>query len=136
MNERHIYITVKDMDRLGRLMLTAISDAPDLEPLRALDRELDRAQGVRPEEIPPDVVTMNSKLRMTDLSSGEERIVTLVYPDQANDADRISILSALGTALLGYRVGDEIRWEMPAGSLHLRIEELLYQPEAAGNYSE
>lgn len=136
MNDRHIYITVKDMDRLGRLMLTAISDAPDLEPLRALDRELDRAQAVRPEEIPPDVVTMNSKLRMTDLSSGEERIVTLVYPDQANDADRISILSALGTALLGYRVGDEIRWEMPAGSLHLRIEELLYQPEAAGNYSE
>jgi regulator of nucleoside diphosphate kinase len=136
MNERHIYVTVKDMERLGRLVLAAISDAPDLEPLRALDRELDRAQVVRPEEVPPDVVTMNSKLRLTDLSAGEERVVTLVYPDQADDADRVSILSPLGTALLGYRVGDEIRWEMPGGHLHLRIEELLYQPEAAGNYGE
>lgn len=136
MKERQIYVTVSDMDRLGRLVLAAISDAPDLEPLRALDRELDRAQAVRPEEVPPDVITMNSKLRMTDLQSGTQRIVTLVYPDQANDADRVSILSPLGTALLGYRVGDEIRWETPAGSLHLRIEELLYQPEAAGNFSQ
>lgn len=136
MNERHIYVTVKDMDRLGRLVLAAISEAPDLEPLRALDGELDRAQAVRPEEVPPDVVTMNSKLRITDLATGQQRLVTLVYPDQANDEERVSILSPLGTALLGYRVGDEIRWEMPAGRLHLRIEELLYQPEAAGNYGE
>ncbi|MBW7935425.1 MAG: nucleoside diphosphate kinase regulator, partial [Gemmatimonadaceae bacterium] len=128
MNERQIYVTVSDMDRLGRLVLAAISNAPDLEPLRALDRELDRAQAVRPEEVPPDVITMNSKLRMTDLQSGTQRIVTLVYPDQANDADRVSILSPLGTALLGYRVGDEIRWETPTGDLHLRIDELLYQP--------
>lgn len=135
MNERQIYVTVSDMDRLGRLVLAAISDAPDLEPLRALDRELDRAQAVRPEEIPPDVITMNSKLRMTDLTSGTQRIVTLVYPDQANDDDRVSILSPLGTALLGYRVGDEIRWETPTGDLHLRIEELLYQPEAARDFS-
>lgn len=136
MNERHIYVTVKDMDRLGRLVLAAISDAPDLEPLRALDRELDRAQAVRPEQVPPDVVTMNSKLRMTDLTTGQERVVTLVYPDDGNGADRISILSPLGTALLGYRVGDEIRWQMPSGDLHVRVEELLYQPEAAGNFGE
>lgn len=136
MNERQIYVTVSDMDRLGRLVLAAISDAPDLEPLRALDRELDRAQAVRPEKIPPDVITMNSKLRMTDLQSGTQRIVTLVYPDQANDADRVSILSPLGTALLGYRVGDEIHWETPTGNLHLRIEELLYQPEAARDFSQ
>ncbi len=136
MKERQIYVTVSDMDRLGRLVLAAITDAPDLEPLRALDRELDRAQAVRPPDVPPDVVTMNSKLRMTDLAAGQQRIVTLVYPDQANDQERVSILSPLGTALLGYRVGDEIRWETPAGSLHLRIEELLYQPEAAGNLSQ
>lgn len=136
MNERQIYVTVSDMDRLGRLVLAAITDAPDLEPLRALDRELDRAQAVRPQDVPPDVVTMNSRLRLTDLSSGTERVVTLVYPDQANDTERVSILSALGTALLGYRVGDEIRWETPTETLHLRVEELLYQPEAAGNYGE
>ncbi|MEW6198030.1 MAG: nucleoside diphosphate kinase regulator [Planctomycetota bacterium] len=136
MKERQIYVTVSDMDRLGRLVLAAITDAPDLEPLRALDRELDRAQAVRPQDVPPDVVTMNSKLRMTDLATGQQRIVTLVYPDQANDEERVSILSPLGTALLGYRVGDEIRWETPTGNLHLRIEELLYQPEAARDFSQ
>lgn len=136
MKERQIYVTVSDMDRLGRLVMAAITDAPDLEPLHALDRELDRARAVRPQDVPPDVITMNSKLRMTDLATGQQRIVTLVYPDQANDQERVSILSPLGTALLGYRVGDEIRWETPAGSLHLRIEELLYQPEAAGNFSQ
>lgn len=136
MKERQIYVTVSDMDRLGRLVMAAITDAPDLEPLRALDRELDRAQAVRPQDVPPDVITMNSKLRMTDLATGQQRIVTLVYPDQANDEERVSILSQLGTALLGYRVGDEIRWETPTGSLHLRIEELLYQPEAARDFSQ
>lgn len=135
MNERHIYVTVSDMDRLGRMLLAAINEAPDLEPLRALDRELDRAQAVRREEIPPDVITMNSKLRMTDLDTGRQRVVTLVYPDKASDDDCVSILSPLGTALLGYRVGDEIRWDTPAGQLHLRIDELLYQPEAAGDFT-
>ena len=136
MKERQIYVTVSDMDRLGRLVLAAITDAPDLEPLRELDRELDRAQAVRPQDIPSDVITMNSKLRMTDLSTGQQRVVTLVYPHKAINDDNVSILSPLGTALLGYRVGDEIHWETSNGSLHLRIEELLYQPEAAGDFSQ
>jgi len=136
MAERRIYMTVSDMDRLGRMVLDAISDMPDLEPLRALEQELDRAEGVRPVDIPPDVITMNSKLRLTDLDSGTQRVVTLVYPQDANQGDSVSILSPLGTALLGYRVGNEIRWNTPSGSLHLRIDELLYQPEAAGDFSQ
>ena len=136
MKERQIYVTVSDMDRLGRLVMAAITEAPDLGPLRALDRELDRAQAVRPQDVPSDVITMNSKLRMTDLATGQQRVVTLVYPDKAIDDDSVSILSPLGTALLGYRVGDEIRWETPTGSLHLRIDELLYQPEAAGDFNQ
>lgn len=79
---------------------------------------------------------MNSKLRLTDLDSGTQRVVTLVYPQHANEDDRVSILSPLGTALLGYRVDDEIRWDTPTGPLHLRIDELLYQPEAAGDFSQ
>ena len=79
---------------------------------------------------------MNSKLRLTDLDSGTQRVVTLVYPQDANQGDSVSILSPLGTALLGYRVGNEIRWNTPSGSLHLRIDELLYQPEAAGDFSQ
>lgn len=133
MRKGQLYITVKDMERLGRLLLAAIGDGPDLEPLRALDRELDAAEAVRPEEVPPDVVTMNSQARIRDLVTGAERVVTLVYPEHANDTDRVSILTPLGTALLGYRVGDEFHRQTPEGELHVRVEALLYQPEAAGN---
>lgn len=133
MAERHIYVTVSDMDRLGRMLMAAISDAPNPESLQALDQELDRAQAVRPKDVPPDVITMNSKVRVTDLRTGAQRVVTLVYPEQADDPDHVSILSPLGTALLGYRVGDEIEWPTAAGTLHLRIDELLYQPESAGD---
>jgi len=136
MAERHICMTVSDMDHLGRMVLDAISGMLDLEPLRALDGELDRAEVVRPVESPPDVITMNTKLRLTDLDTGTQRVVTLVYLQQAREDDRVSILSPLGAALLGYRVGDEIRWETPTGLLHLRIDELLYQPEAAGDLSQ
>lgn len=136
MAERRIFVTGTDMIRLGRLVLKAINDAPDPEPLRALDQELDRAEIVRSEQIPADVITMNSKVRITDLDTGRQRTVTIVYPEEANDDDRVSILSPLGTALLGYRVGDEIRWEAPTGNLHLRIEESLYQPEAARDFSQ
>lgn len=133
MAERHIYVTVSDMDRLGRMLMAAISDAPDPESLQALDQELDRAQAVRPKDVPRDVITMNSKVRVTDLRTGAQRVVTLVYPEHADDPDHVSILSPVGTALLGYRVGDEIEWPTAAGALHLRIDELLYQPEAAGD---
>jgi regulator of nucleoside diphosphate kinase len=135
MAERHICVTVRDMERLGRVLLEAICDEPDLESLRALDQELDRAEAVRPEDVPPDVITMNSKVRMTDLETGGQREVTLVYPDRATAEDHVSILSPLGTALLGYRVGDEIEWGAGDSRVHVRIDEMLYQPESAGNYS-
>lgn len=93
-----------------------------------------RAKGVRPEDIPSDVITMNARLRLTDLSSGAQRIVTLVYPQDAHEDDSVSILSPPGTALLGYRVGDEIRRNTPTGPLRLRIDDLLQQPEAAGDF--
>ncbi len=122
MNERQIDVTVIDMDRVGCLVLAAIIDAPDLEPMRALVPEFDRAQAVRPEEVQPDVIAMNSKLRMTDLQSGKQRIVTLIYAEQANDDARVSIVSALGSALLWYRLGDEIRWGTPTRQLALAGE--------------
>jgi regulator of nucleoside diphosphate kinase len=136
MAKRRIYVTVNDMTRLGHLILSSISEAPDPDALHALEEELDRASPVRAADIPADVITMNSKVRLTDLDRGESREVTLVYPEQANQPDRVSILSALGTALLGYRVGDEIDWPTAEGRLRLRVEELLYQPEAAGRYHE
>lgn len=132
MNPRVIYITEADMRRLKPLIESMKTSRDDL---RGLQAELLQARVVAPKEVPPDVITMNSKARLRDLEDGEEVTYTLVFPDQANiEQGRISVVAPVGTAMLGHRVGDEFEWEVPAGSVRLRVEEVLYQPEAAGHY--
>lgn len=129
MTKRAIYVTVEDMARLGRLLISAAAVPPD-ESVRDLDEELGRANSVRPEAIPPDVVTMNSKVRITNLDSGEEQVFTLVFPEDADErVHKVSVLDPVGVAVLGYRVGDEIEWKTHGSALNLRIEEVMYQPE-------
>ncbi len=132
MNPRVIYITEADMRRLKPLIESMKTSRDDL---RGLQAELLQARVVAPKEVPPDVITMNSKARLRDLEDGEEVTYTLVFPDQANiEQGRISVVAPVGTAMLGHRVGDEFEWEVPAGSVRLRVEAVLYQPEAAGHY--
>lgn len=102
----------------------------------ALNAELDRAQMCRPEEMPHDVVTMNSRVKFRNLSDGEVRVRTLVYPAKMTDSNtQLSVMAPVGAALLGLRVGDTIHWELPGGTAtHLEVLELEYQPEAAGDY--
>ena len=100
-----------------------------------LEEELEWAQIVAPQEILGDVVTMNSQARVKDLDSNEEMVFTLVFPAEADyERGRLSVLAPIGTALLGYRAGDTVEWEVPGGVRRLKIEQVLYQPEAAGNY--
>jgi len=132
MNHRTIYITNTDMRRLQPLIETMKKSRDDL---RGLQAELEHARVVAPAEVPPDVITMNSKARLRDLETGEEVTYTLVFPDQANiEQGRISVVAPVGTAMLGHRVGDEFEWEVPAGAVRLRVEDVIYQPEAAGHY--
>jgi regulator of nucleoside diphosphate kinase len=59
----------------------------------------------------------------------------VVFPSEADsEQGKISILAPVGTALLGYRVGDTVEWKLPGGLRRLKIERILYQPEAAGDY--
>jgi len=132
-----IYITEFDVKRLKGLIKFAEErwDKRVLRYLRELDEELDRADIVRPEDIPTDVITMNSTFCVLDLDSEEELVYTLVFPANANSANgKIPILAPVGTAMLGYRVGDTVEWEVPAGLKRLKVEEIVYQPEAEGNY--
>jgi len=129
-------ITLSSLDavRLER-MLDSLSSKqfPDKDDLQA---ELDRANIVEPQEIPPDVVTMNSTVTFRVESSDKEFSLTLVYPNEADDSTRkISILAPVGSALLGLREGDEISWPKPGGGLLLvRILKVTYQPERAGEF--
>lgn len=134
MTRRTILITESDMRRLTRLVDSAKwflkRELPYVEQLEA---ELDRAEVVAAENIPQDVVTMNSQVRVLDLDARKETVYTLVFPPDADiSKNRISVLAPIGTALLGYRVGDVIEWQVPAGVKRLRVEEILYQPEAVG----
>jgi regulator of nucleoside diphosphate kinase len=135
MSNEAIYITDYDMERLRKLLRIEKAFNPDREDLEGLEAELSRAQVVSSREAPQDVVMMNSKVRFTDLDTGEEMIYTLVFPEEANiDRGRISVLAPIGTALLGYRVGDTLEWEVPAGLSRLKVAEILYQPEAEDCY--
>jgi len=132
MNPRVIYITQEDMNRL-RPLIEGIKHSRD--DLRGLQAELERARVVTATEVPPDVITMNSKARLRDLDTGEEMIFTVVFPGRASiEHDKISVVAPIGTAMLGHRVGDKFEWEVPAGSVRLQVEEVLYQPEAAGDF--
>ena len=136
MESRDIYITHYDLIRLKELLQVGVDFAErDRESLKSLQGELDRAHIVEPTAVPHDVVTMNSRIRIKDLETNAENIYTLVFPSEANLAQqKISILAPIGTALLGYRAGDTVKWQVPGGIRTLRIEEILYQPEAAGQY--
>ncbi len=132
MNTRVIYITEADMQRL-RPLIEGMKNSRD--DLRALESELKQARVVAPADVPPDVITMNSKARLRDLDTGEEMVFTVVFPGNASiEHDRISVVAPIGTAMLGHRVGDEFEWQVPAGLVRLRVEKVLYQPEAAGHY--
>ena len=136
MARRTIYITQFDKDRLERMLETYDEhEDADAKHLLALEEELRKCKVVLQEDIPPDVVTMNSRVRLRILDSGEEMICTLVFPTEADiNRRKMSILAPVGTALIGYGVGDIVEWKVPAGLIRLRIEEVLYQPEAAGDY--
>jgi len=130
---RTIYITDDDFARLTNLVgNTKASVDSDALQKRDLRSELNRAVRVPKDRIPPDVITMNSKVVLRDLQTGENFECTVVFPGQADvNKGRISILAPIGTALIGYRKGDTIEWNMPGGTARLKVEEILYQPEAA-----
>lgn len=136
MATRDIFITDHDMRRLQKLIEVMTDRDKQSKPyIDKLEEELDRAHVIEPNQIPPDVITMNSKVRLQDLDSGEEIIYALVFPGRANaDENAISILAAIGTALLGYREGDVIEWDVPAGTRRLKVLEVMYQPERAGDF--
>ncbi|HKS73611.1 MAG TPA: nucleoside diphosphate kinase regulator [Terriglobales bacterium] len=130
----NIFITQPDLEQLSQ-MVDSVRKAVGTEPgtLQMLETELDRAVILSPFVIPPDVVTMHSRVRVRDLSANQDSTYTLVFPRDADfKQGKISVLAPVGTAILGSRVGDVIEWKVPGGIRKLRIEEVLYQPERAG----
>ena len=135
MKERNIFVTAHDLRRLNELLAVAGTfNYRERNDLKSLEAELRRARIVESHAVPADVVTMNTRLRFVDSEDGTSTEVVLVFPAEANiDEGKLSVFSPIGTALLGYRKGDVIEWTVPGGVRRIRIEEILYQPEAAGD---
>lgn len=125
------YLTQLDVLRLER-EINSLND----EERDRLDDLLARAHIVGGDEIPGDVVTMNSLLVYRDLQSNVANEVTLVYPELADSTkNRLSVTSAVGAALLGGRLGDEVEAELPNGQTRrFKILAIPFQPEAAGQF--
>ena len=135
--QNNIYITKPDYERLTKLIEIAREREGEAnrEYLNRLEEELDRAEVVQQKDIPADVITMRSTVRVKDLDTSEEMIYRLVFPTEANyDEGKISVLAPIGTAMLGYRRSDVIEWQVPSGVRRLSVEEVLYQPESNGEY--
>ncbi len=135
MHQPKFIVTDSDRRRLG----TAIEEAQRRERLDyyhyALEHGLEEARVVAAEQVPGDVVTMNSLVRIHDLAVGKDLILRLVYPSEMEYcADGLSVASPLGTALLGRREGQEISCWEPAGQRRVRIVEVIFQPERAGAF--
>ncbi len=132
MRLRTITITESDMTRLRALVESSLSFRKhDQAHLKMLEQELDFATVLQSDQVPRDVVTMNSRVRVTDLDTGVQHVFQIVFPHDADIAlNRISVLAPIGTALLGYRTGDEVEWQVPGGRRRFRINEIEYQPEA------
>jgi regulator of nucleoside diphosphate kinase len=135
--EATIHITEVDRQRLEKMIEIAgeRNRMANHQYLHNLEHELDRAETFAAPDVPANVITMRSKVRLKDLNTSEEMVYTLVFPSEANfEVGKISVLAPVGTAMLGYRAGDIIEWQVPSGLRRLKVEELLYQPEAAGDY--
>lgn len=137
MTRRKIYVTESDLRRLCNVVATELAlDGGSNRHLAELIAELQRAEIVASDEVPDDVVTMNSTVVLRDLETDEVETYTLVYPNHANIArNRLSVLAPVGTAILGYHVGDVVRWRVPAGDRRLRVDEVLFQPERVGAFN-
>ena len=127
-----IILSSLDVDRIEALL--AAIPASVFPGKADLQAELDRADVVPPEEIPPNVVTMNSTVQFSIVETGKELRLTLVYPrDLDGSADKVSIFAPVGSALLGLSVGDELAWPGPGGkAMTVRVTDILFQPERAG----
>ncbi len=121
-----IHITPNDLRKLRELIRVATQQGgADLDNLKRLEAELERASVVEEAELPDDVIVMNSTAELENLDRGGSLVYTLVYPEMADvDEGRISVLAPLGMAMIGYRVGDEFEWPTPGGTIRFRVKRL------------
>lgn len=136
MKNQTIHITDYDMNRLKRLL-----EKPQFGPTKGRDMlnllrtKLDAAKVTPQKDVPPYLVTMNCHVKVTDLHDNKDMDFWLAFPDEASvNEDKVSILSDLGMAILGWKVGDQVEWTTDHNTKQLRIARIYYQPEEHNHF--
>ncbi len=135
MQQQTIRVTDFDSRHLeGLIEGSRPRDLRDARSIELLEQHLGDAEVLPARHISPDVVTMNSEVRVRDLDAHETITFRVVFPHASNAAaaGRISVLAPLGMAVLGRKVGEHVTWHTPGGLRRLRVERVLYQPEREG----
>jgi regulator of nucleoside diphosphate kinase len=126
MNTTNIYISSHDHRLLSHLIVGVSGKNDTIDRLRG---ELARAIVLDATAVPATAVGLNSRVELEDLDTGEHETYVLTLPAAADpDQARISVLAPIGTALLGYRVGDEIAWPTPGGIRRLKLHQVTREP--------
>ena len=130
-----ITISERDKNRLEKMIAEIRRTGRKEESLDALTAELNRAKIANSGTISQNVVTMDSMVAIVDLDTLERSQYRIIFPDQARgEDDEISVLSPIGTGILGYKTGDIVEWEVPAGIRRFRIVRVDSQPNAVKTY--
>lgn len=138
MSEKEAVISEFDRARLQVVIDTIRAQSGTRQWARGdkLQEKLTTSTTLAPSEIPADVITMNSIARVRDLESQKEGVYNLVFPSDSKPLEgRASVLSLLGIALFGSRIGDVIEWNTTKARRSLEVVEIIYQPEAARHWT-
>lgn len=129
---RKIFITKSDKSKLLEI-INEYENLKDQQNIKDLEAEINRAEVTSSEQLPSDVITIHTKVSLLVGDSEEE--ITLVYPSEADiSKNMISVLSPIGTAIIGYCEGSIIEWEVPNGTVQIEVKKVLFQPEAQDNH--
>lgn len=135
MKENRIVITESDYQRLMGLLRFSSIKATEQGVIDRLFKNLNAAKMLKQEDIDKNIITMNSRVKLKDLTSMREAEITITYPQDAEPRERrISILSEIGLALLGRKESELVSWKIPKGVGRFEIAEITYQPESVGHY--
>ncbi len=131
---KSIIITKVDYTRIKESIKKALdNNAINEKEANALLKKLNSAQLIEPYFVPPNLVRMNSIVRVKFLNHNYETEIQIVYPKDVDSSnDKVSIFSPIAAALIGFKAGDEIEWVVPAGITKMKIMEVVYQPEKEG----
>ncbi|MEK5794104.1 nucleoside diphosphate kinase regulator, partial [Acinetobacter nosocomialis] len=115
MSQPNIIISSQDLHRLETMLEHQTTHSSTMQHL---ENELARAEVVDPENIPKNVVTMNSRVSITIAPSTDSVEIVLVYPhDFTGDNSQVNILAPVGAPILGLTEGQSIEWPQPDGQL-------------------